>query len=105
MNSSTPRPSVWPKVFLAVLHALQVLSLLPWIMMAGLSVMAFDAPGSEQTWQPWLLVGLVWTYPLWILAAAVVSWILILRHRAILALCIAAFFSLPLVAGVVLLTR
>ena len=39
-------------VWLVATQSLYVLSLLPWLAIAGLSVMAFDAPGSTEMWQP-----------------------------------------------------
>ncbi len=57
------------------------LSLLPWVAMAGLAVMAFDAPGSTSNWQPWLLVGAIWSYPLFALGASIAAWVFLARKR------------------------
>lgn len=69
------------RAWLIVSQVLYALSLLPWLVMAGMAVMAFDAPGSTELWGPWLFVGTVWSYPLWLLASAVVAWILYARNR------------------------
>jgi len=73
------RPAVL--AWLIVSQALYVLSLLPWLMAAGMAVMAFDAPGSTKMWQPWLFVGVIWSYPFWMLACAIVAWVLYARSR------------------------
>ena len=38
-----------PLIALIVLQGIQVLTLLPWFVMAGLAIMAFDAPDSTQS--------------------------------------------------------
>lgn len=63
--------------------------------MAGLAVMAFDAPASERMWQPWAFVLTVWSYPVWIFGAAAASWILLARKRRKLAVVLAVVFTLP----------
>lgn len=93
----------WAILVAVVLQLLQVLSLFPWLVMAGLSVMAFDAPGSSGRWQPWAFVLAVWSYPAWILAAGIVSWVLIARGRRYAAMAVAAALTLPGIAGAVLL--
>ena len=69
MQNVFARP-VWPWVSVIALELAQAITLVPWLVVAGLSVMAFDAPGSTKMWQPWVFVGAVWSYPLWLLAAA-----------------------------------
>lgn len=93
----------WSWITIALCQVLQALSLLPWLAMAGLSVMAFDAPGSTERWEPWAFVLAIWSYPLWLAAAAVASWILFASGKPIFAVSIAAIFTLPpIVAGIVL---
>jgi hypothetical protein len=87
----------WPWVTLLALQSLQVLSLVPWLLMAATSVMAFDAPGSEKMWQPWAFVIAIWSYPLWLLLAAGGSWLLYaFFHRPTAAVILAAVFTLPM---------
>jgi hypothetical protein len=88
-------PSRWAWFFLLSLQVIQALSLLPWLMMAGLSIMAFDSPGSEKMWQPWAFVLALWSYPVWLLAAGVGSWLLLLRGQNLVALAIGVVFTLP----------
>lgn len=68
-------------IWLIVSQAIYALSLVPWLVMAGMAVMAFDAPGSTDLWGPWLFVGTVWSYPVWLLASAIVAWWLYARNR------------------------
>jgi hypothetical protein len=95
MEGAAKRPR-WPWVTLLALQSLQVLSLGPWLLIAGTSVMAFDAPGSEKMWQPWAFVIAVWSYPLWLLLAAGGSWLLYAFHRPIAAIILTIVFTLPM---------
>jgi len=88
----------WPWITLVVLQAIQLLSLLPWLLMAGLSFMAFDAPGSDKMWQPWAFVIAIWSYPLWLIAAGVAAWLLFVFSRYKSAVTVAAIFTLPALA-------
>jgi hypothetical protein len=96
-----PHRARWPLFALIFLQSLQLLSLLPWLLFAGFSVMAFDAPGSEKMWQPWLMVGAIWSYPLWLLLAGLGSWLLYRWHHDRSAVILSAVFALPLPAFVV----
>jgi hypothetical protein len=63
-------------LWLIISQVIYLLSLLPWLAMAGLAFMAFDAPGStEQVW-PWLLAGTIWAYPLVPLVCSIAAWVL-----------------------------
>ncbi|MEW5983800.1 MAG: hypothetical protein AB1806_15725 [Acidobacteriota bacterium] len=86
-------------VWLILSQALYILSLLPWLVAAGLAVMAFDAPESTRMWQPWLFVGVVWSYPLWLLACGAAAWVLYARGRHRVAI---VATSVPLLAALVL---
>jgi hypothetical protein len=92
----------WPWISLLVMQVVQLMSLAPWLMMAGLSFMAFDAPGSEKMRGPWIFVIAVWSYPLWLLAADAISWVLFAfrHHKSAVVLC--AIFTIPLPALVLL---
>ena len=93
----------WPLVVVVALEIIQSVSLAPWLVMVGLSVMAFDAPGSERLWGPWAFVLAVWSYPLWLIAAGVASWILIARGHRFAALAIAAALTIPSLLAVIIL--
>lgn len=91
-----PRQPKWPWITLLLLQSLQVLSLLPWLVAAGLAVMAFDAPGSATMWQPWAFVLAIWSYPFWLLLAGIASWTLYFRRWHTTAVLISLLFTLPL---------
>lgn len=88
-------------VWLILTQAMGALSLLPWLMFAGLSVMAFDAPGSDRTWQPWLFVGAIWSWPLVLVVLSGGAWLLFRAGRYGLAALVTALPGLP-AAGLVL---
>jgi hypothetical protein len=90
-----PRPK-WAWICLLILQVIQSFSLFPWMLMAGLSVMAFDAPGSSQMWQPWAFVLAVWSYPLWLLLAGGASWALIYFRKPVAAVLLGLIFTLPM---------
>lgn len=92
-------------VILVVLQTFQALTLLPWLGVAGFALMAFDAPGSANSWQPWAFVALVWSYPLWIIGGVIVSWILYKKEKRRGALGLAIFLSLPVPIVLLLLLR
>ncbi len=75
---STPRSAL---IWLIVSQAISALSLVPWVFVAGMAVMAFDAPGSTGLWGPWLFAGTIWSYPLWVLASAILAWVLYAQKR------------------------
>ncbi len=85
----------WPWITLIVLQFVQVISLIPWLPVAGLAVMAFDAPGSDKRWEPWAFVLAIWSYPLWLLLAATVSWILVALRRYKTAIALEILFTTP----------
>lgn len=89
-----------------ILHLVQVATLVPWLLFAGLSVMAFDAPGSTKMWQPWALVLTIWSYPVWLLLAAGGSWILFSFNKYRSAVIVAVIFTLPIpvLLGVIAVT-
>jgi hypothetical protein len=79
-------------IWLILSQALAVLSLFFWLLVAGLSVMAFD---SGVTAQAWTFVTVVWSYPLWPIAFAVASWIAYARHRDRLSAVLTTLTFLP----------
>lgn len=85
----------WCWATLLVLHCCQILSLVPWLFLAGFSFMAFDAPGSTKQQEAWQLVIAIWSYPLWLFAAATLSWLLFVLRHPTAAVVLATFFTLP----------
>jgi len=73
-------------------------SLLIWLVMAGLSVMAFD---SGSTPEAWTFVIVVWSYPLFPLAVIIGSWIAYKRRRNTLAAVLSGLSFAPPVLCIV----
>ncbi len=93
---STPPRSRGALAWLIISQVLALLSLLPWLVIAGLSVMAFDAGYSTEAV---LFVGTIWAYPLLPLVCSGVAWILYVKHRtrgALIATSIPMLIVLPL---------
>jgi hypothetical protein len=80
-------------VWLILSQALAVASLFFWLLMAGLSVMAFD---SGVTAEAWTIVITVWSYPLWPIGFAIASWIAYARHKDRLAAVLTTLTFLPM---------
>jgi hypothetical protein len=80
--------------WLVVSQGMTLLSFLPWLVLAGLAVMAFDSGVSTEAV---LFVGAIWSYPLLALGAAVAAWILFALKKGKAALVVT---SLPLVVAV-----
>lgn len=57
---------------------LTVLSLIPWLLMAGLSVMAFDQGSTPEAWT---FVIAVWSYPILPIILVIAAWIAYARRR------------------------
>lgn len=79
-------------IWLIVSQILAALSLIFWLLVAGLSVMAFD---SGVTAGAWTFVIVVWSYPLWPIAFTIASWIAYARRRDRLAAVLTTLTFLP----------
>jgi hypothetical protein len=90
LKPSARRPVL---IWLIISQVLAAFSLVFWLLMAGLSVMAFD---SGVTSQAWTFVIVVWSYPLWPIAFAIVSWIAYARHKDRLAGILTTLTFLPI---------
>ena len=84
------------KTWLILIEALIALSFVPWLMMAGLSVMAFD---SGYSFWAVLFVGLMWTYPLAAIIFSALAWVFYARKKYNLAAICPLLSFLPL-AGI-----
>ena len=79
METELQRPSRRPVLLWLILsQALAAASLFFWLLMAGLSVMAFD---SGVTAEAWTFVIAVWSYPIWPIGFAIAAWIAYARHK------------------------
>ncbi len=84
-------------VWLVLTQLAGLLSLIPWSMMAGMSLMAFDSGDQAAAMKA---VAWVWSYPILPLASAVAAWIFYANRRYRIALLVT---SLPLLLAVPLL--
>jgi hypothetical protein len=90
--------------WLAVSQLLAVVALVPWVVIAGLSVMAFDTGISATAVA---LVLPLWLYPLAVLACGVSSWLLFRRGRGRAAAVVTSLpllFAVPMLGYIVYLT-
>ncbi len=69
-------------IWMIVSQLLMVASLLFWLIVAGLSVMAFD---SGATPEAWTIVIAVWSYPIIPLIMVIAAWIAYARRKNVLA--------------------
>ena len=74
-NPSSRRPIL---IWLIVSQLLAVASLFFWMVMAGLSVMAFDSGVTQEGWN---FVIAVWLYPVWPILFAIAAWIAYARKK------------------------
>ena len=81
-----PKPRKALVIWLILSQLLAVVSLLIWLLVAGLSVMAFD---SGVTREAWILVIAVWSYPIFPILMVIGAWIAFARRKNVLS----AFFS------------
>lgn len=92
----TPPRSRGALAWLIVSQLLGVLSLLPWLVIAGLSIMAFDAGFSTEAV---LFVGAIWAYPLLPIGCSILAWVWYAKgrmRRAVIATSVPMVIILPL---------
>ena len=87
-------------IWLIASQLLALLSLIFWLVVAGLSVMAFDA---GVTTQAWTFVIAVWSYPIWPIGFAIAAWIAYARKKDRLAGILTTFTVLPVLVLIVIL--
>ncbi|MBK9924062.1 MAG: hypothetical protein IPP66_02115 [Anaerolineales bacterium] len=82
-DSPTPQPKrTGLIIWMIVSQILALGSLLIWVVMAGLSVMAFDSGESPQAWA---FVIAVWSYPIIPLVLVIIAWIAFAKRKNVLA--------------------
>lgn len=84
--------------WLIITQLLGLLSLLPWLVISGLSFMAFDAGYSITAV---VFVGLIWSYPLLPIICSIVAWVAYARGQTTTAL-VSTSIPLLLIAPLVL---
>ena len=88
-------------LWMVLMQALHLLSLLPWLRMVGFIQQEFAVPGAPALPWPWLAIGLALLYPLGLLGFSVAAWRHGLRREEQVAAILAGlplFFSLPMLA-------
>lgn len=80
-------------IWLIVSQLLALVSLVFWLLVAGLSVMAFD---SGVTAEAWTFVIVVWSYPIWPIVFIIASWIAYARKQDRLAGILTTLTFLPM---------
>lgn len=93
METELKPPSSKPTlIWLIVSQLLALASLFFWLLVAGLSVMAFDSGESPEAWA---FVITVWSYPVWPLGFGIASWIAYARKKNRLANILTTLTFLP----------
>lgn len=79
-------------IWMIVSQLLALGSLVIWLLMAGLSVMAFDQGSTPEAWT---FVIVVWSYPLIPLILVIAAWIAYAKRRNVLAAVLSGFSFAP----------
>ncbi len=87
-------------IWLIISQLLTLASLFFWLLMAGLSVMAFDSGVSAQAWT---FVIAVWSYPIWPIGFAIASWIAYARKKDRLAGVLTTLTFLPVLLLIIIM--
>ena len=90
--TAKPKRSIVTLIWLIVSQLMALVSLLFWVVVAGLSVMAFDTGQSPEAWA---LVLAVWAYPLFPLVMAIGAWIAFAFRKNRLAAILSGLSFLP----------
>lgn len=91
-RSEPPKHRIGLLIWLIVSQLLAVGSLFIWVLVAGLSVMAFDSGDSPEAWG---FVLAVWSYPLFPLLLAIGAWIAFAFRKNRLAAVLSGITFLP----------
>ncbi len=101
METNLTTRSRKPLLFwLIVSQILAFASLVFWLIVAGLSVMAFDSGVTQEAWN---FVIAVWSYPVWPIAFSIAAWIAYARKRDRLAAVLTTLTFLPVLVLIILL--
>ena len=93
MSEITPQPKrTGLLIWLIISQLLTVASLFFWLLMAGLSVMAFDSGVTQEAWN---IVIAVWLYPLFPLVMVIGAWIAYAKRRNRLAAILSGLSFIP----------
>lgn len=93
MNEAAPQPKrTGLLIWMIVSQILAVVSLVPWLVMAGLSVMAFDQGSTPEAWT---FVIAVWSYPILPIILVIAAWVAYARRRNRTAAVLSGFSFAP----------
>lgn len=93
MSEITPQPKrTGLLIWLIVSQLLAVASLFFWLLMAGLSVMAFDSGVTQEAWN---VVIAVWLYPVFPLVMIIGAWIAYAKRKNRLAAILSGLSFIP----------
>jgi hypothetical protein len=84
------------KIAVIVVNVILILSLMPIIVMVGMSTMMFDSPGSTNSIKTWMFFGFIVALPIVIIIAQIISWIAFFKQNYGLALKINALPALDI---------
>jgi len=87
-------------IWLIISQCLALASLVFWLLVAGLSVMAFD---SGVTQEAWTFVIVVWSYPIWPIVFTIASWIAYARKKDKLAGILTTLTFLPMLVLILII--
>jgi len=87
-------------IWLIISQLLTLASLFFWLVVAGLSVMAFDSGVSAQAWA---FVIAVWSYPIWPIVFTIASWIAYPRKKDRLAAVLTTLTFLPVLLLIIVM--
>lgn len=87
-------------IWLIASQVLAVASLFFWLIMAGLSVMAFDSGVTQEAWN---FVIAVWLYPVWPILFAIAAWIAYARKKDKLAGVLTTLTFLPILVLILII--
>lgn len=97
IKPSSHRPVL---TWLIISQLLTLASLFFWLLVAGLSVMAFDSGVSAQAWA---FVIAVWSYPIWPIVFTIASWIAYARKKDRLAGILTTLTFLPVLLLIIVM--
>jgi len=88
-------------IWLTVSQVLALASLFFWLLMVGLSVMAFDSGVTQEAWN---FVIAVWLYPIWPVVFAVAAWVAYARKKDKLAGLLTTLTFLPILVLIIIIS-
>ena len=87
-------------IWLIASQLLAAASLIFWLLMAGLSVMAFDSGVTQEAWN---FVIAVWAYPVWPIAFTIAAWVAYARKKDKLAAVLTTLTFLPVLVLILII--